>query len=1315
MAKEFEKTLNRIIRNQKSKDKSEEPNIYNPAEQAEGYKKRLEGSGLDPEKELDKRGFIKKTLNLTEDQNPLFDFFEVLNRPQQALFGGINAIQTGDELGKGMLEGISGNKKTKFKDILHEAGMEETEGKLGLDDVLGFAGDIALDPMHWSLIPIKTASTTAKLGTEFVKTAEAVSAVEAAAGGVNTVKTTMTSMSSLVFKGVGTGFKKTLSLADTGIEQALSLISKDAMKAAAKMGQEYTNVSALTKYRGIKDMMQKTFDYTKGLKDGLFRKVQNIRGSGRIAKKRLDILLNTKFNETFKQQVTDFLTANPQYNEKEVYNYLTTIFENGSDTFDFAGKLTIKGQNHNTSLYAILNGDAWLKNTGLDEKTRDKVVQFLENYYPSLAKKYTQNGTWDSLFIEGIDSTGTINNVYRIASDKIHDEIKNKISKLDPNNPDSFISSAPKMLSKEEAIAKMELEEEVDFLRRSLDKGNKRALSRDDAINNEAFYNLTRQSEDHAETIHQLTRPGRPSKEFASLTREERGLRLLKAQKEQAKILKKMDKMMKEHGEDINVLLNNSQEALNAYADYTDITQKQILDILNEEFTVNAYLTNAQKTKIEEFGQLEGVPEMLSTVGSFMQKTSETLVDVMDSAWTLTDGYFPHTVTDEWLELNIKKWEDITEASLTSTRKLRGNPNAFATRKYKLSTIESNATAKSYIDYLLQTKGSSMSEDVVAKLKEGKLTDMFSTDIRTSLADFVKRGVQSTEDAKVLEVVLASDVFDIEKPIDDAPRAFKDAFKKREPRNNFVRVLKKGEAKPLGFSKVNTAALQEKLKKMASYGKNEELYEKAMNMTDLFKNDQLYIDNNIAMMIGRVTEEKGVNDLVDMMDGINNIFKKNKLFSPGFQVRNMFGNFSNLWLSGMPAKDIFKYWRSSHKEMKAGESLFRSLSLGEKTLETLTVSEQATYKAYEVFIKEGFGQLGNALRDIPEELWNINMETNHWKAYKNLKKVDPSLSPSLREMASAPKAFYNEAVALNMHLNQYQDSLFRMSAWRYAKDNPEFLQRMNIDSPEAFTRLSLFDFQDLSVVEQDYMRKIIPFYTFTKKNLAYQMRNIMENGGRYHRLQKGFDSLWGTLDLTEEETDKFKVENFWIPIPYKTEDGKYRAIKASLPLGDLGEFAESPLQRALSSTSPILRAPFEIALNKQMFSGMPIEEFKGQKGFYIPEMGKKAEYALSQTGLDVPATLGFDIGRTVANVAKGEIKNPLLAAEGALGRSVTSIGDAERTVNRKAYNELDDLQNLMRYYKQEGIDIKTLDEIENKGVFSRTKQIMQELRRLTKG
>lgn len=175
------KALKSLVRALEKQNKEERPEReYDPVKQAEGYKERMEGSGIDVEKATDTRNPLEKALNLKQDQNVLFDIFEVINRPQQALFGAINAAQEGENILEGARQGIAGEKETPFGEILREAGMDDAPifgedsgflNQLGWDDVFGFAGDVLLDPID---IPLFGASKFAKIGGKTVKYADAL-------------------------------------------------------------------------------------------------------------------------------------------------------------------------------------------------------------------------------------------------------------------------------------------------------------------------------------------------------------------------------------------------------------------------------------------------------------------------------------------------------------------------------------------------------------------------------------------------------------------------------------------------------------------------------------------------------------------------------------------------------------------------------------------------------------------------------------------------------------------------------------------------------------------------------------------------------------------------------------------------------------------------------------------------------------------------------------------------------------------------------------------------------------------------------------
>ena len=99
--------------------------------QINNLKTRLAAGGVDPDEALDKRNWFEKMTNLPQNQNVIFDLFELINRPQQAIFKGVSNLQTGEgSFGEGLKEGISG--KT--------AGVQRADRKGGSGDPQSVSG-----------------------------------------------------------------------------------------------------------------------------------------------------------------------------------------------------------------------------------------------------------------------------------------------------------------------------------------------------------------------------------------------------------------------------------------------------------------------------------------------------------------------------------------------------------------------------------------------------------------------------------------------------------------------------------------------------------------------------------------------------------------------------------------------------------------------------------------------------------------------------------------------------------------------------------------------------------------------------------------------------------------------------------------------------------------------------------------------------------------------------------------------------------------------------------------------------------------------
>jgi len=117
-----------------------------------------------------------------QDPSLVSRIFDVLSRPlygvNELIKEGIESRAEGNTFGEriedklgGFISGLTGKEKTLFSDVLEETGMEQGAGR----GVLGFAGDVALDPLTW-LGGIGLATKSAKVTKEALGAVSGISA-----------------------------------------------------------------------------------------------------------------------------------------------------------------------------------------------------------------------------------------------------------------------------------------------------------------------------------------------------------------------------------------------------------------------------------------------------------------------------------------------------------------------------------------------------------------------------------------------------------------------------------------------------------------------------------------------------------------------------------------------------------------------------------------------------------------------------------------------------------------------------------------------------------------------------------------------------------------------------------------------------------------------------------------------------------------------------------------------------------------------------------------------------------------------------------
>lgn len=1221
--------IEKLLRNRPSNTE------YDPQKQTEGLKKRLEASGIDPEDATDSRNFLEKMLNLEKDQNVLFDIFEVLERPQQALFGAIQASQKGKDVGKAALENFKGNEHTYGKDLLLEAGaVNDSKEKFGWDDALGLGLDVFADPIDIALIPATGGTKLIADATDAVAGAnkmldaakllgnadsiqKATKMVDLASNSLEAAKKVrLISARSLAGQTMKAGFRKGMNIADAGISRALGYIDTKNLeklgKAKALQAEGFVKkLNTLDGYNDFKKYLKGVFKPDKRLPFGTWDKVFKLNAAEMLSKKETQALV-----EVMKKNIDDYAKLTGQTSEEVGRDIMMAIeylkYKPSGAYIDFIKK----------------------PEQALNQQAYDAVKPLFDKVGIKIDDVYAK-----------VDIDGNVG--YLV---KNHDVHKAFVKQLEDEDG---LGAIVKQLQHAEWEKALPSNLNKNYFGR-MKKGTRRVPTDVKKAFNNDVVDLIKKLKDSPVPIDRATKE------------------------------KMIYDLFVKHGiEDIVDSGGFNIKRLNKFV----TTTSDDLYISSRYEDVDTLLPRFfNKEKLERITKLYNENKAFKEVtdNSYAAKITieETFSKIFDETFggnnmriKMQPGTVHHSETDEMARLR-KSGELFPEYDKAPI--LRGKRSLLSSRDYKVSADEANSIYAAHVNLLKDANA--LTDKQKDFLMNATGIKLFKDTIQESVGDMIEYVPKLTKDTKMMEEILATSWLmdpDLIRPYFKADQAVD--FYQHTP-------------VPPGYSKVNRNDLIAELKGFEKYiGEKsavsaliEGLEKKFHGSTDVV------IENNIYYMIESFTDEKTTHFFLDSMDKVNSVFKKTKLLSPGFQIRNIIGNMFNMYAGGVPIRKIMFNFGKSHEIISKGDAVFKKAAQG---LE-LTVKEQRILKWYKPFVENNF-------HEISRKLFDVGFDE------AKLQKM-----AELEGFGSKVKKAVNFPINLNSKGNQFFDERYRLALFMYASENPEILQKFAVNTPAELVRKILFDPNDLSWAEKTKLRKFIPFYTFTKKNLVYQWENFGRNSKKYQHVQKSIRDTWKAMDLeVGTDVDQYKIEDFWIPVPFLDKDGNYRAIRAKLPIEDLGEMMENPLRKFVAASAPMIRAPYEFAANQQLFTQMPISEFKGQRGYMIPEVGRKTEYLLSQTGLDVPVAGVMDAVRTAKQGITGELagKSGYDIAEQAVLRTVMSKGSAEQSSRNKAYQELDAIRELMKYYKQEGVDIVKLSDIENR---SPAKAMAQRLREI---
>lgn len=325
------------------------------------------------------------------------------------------------------------------------------------------------------------------------------------------------------------------------------------------------------------------------------------------------------------------------------------------------------------------------------------------------------------------------------------------------------------------------------------------------------------------------------------------------------------------------------------------------------------------------------------------------------------------------------------------------------------------------------------------------------------------------------------------------------------------------------------------------------------------KNDKIRAENGSAMVIPAEIDEAirrirtNIHDdqfLADFQKVWSRLMGRWKVavtvVNPGYRVRNTISDTWNMWVSGVPLWAIARYGEASAKllndAIRKGDP--KALALFQE--------------AYEHSVMSGlFGG------DIERVLRTMRSGASDQRA---------------RDLAK-DKKFIAAYTTLATNFNRNAENWGRLTHYLYRRQ----YEGLSPAAAAQKVRTAHFDYEDLTPFERKVKGNLIPFYTWTRNNVPFQIQAMLTHPGRY----SAFPKLQNEMEYAAGEdagvAPPWVTDAMGFRVPF---GGKNNFFIPQFGPSDLSKL-QSP-EQALGLINPFVKGAAELATNKSFLTGAPI-------------------------------------------------------------------------------------------------------------------------------
>lgn len=316
----------------------------------------------------------------------------------------------------------------------------------------------------------------------------------------------------------------------------------------------------------------------------------------------------------------------------------------------------------------------------------------------------------------------------------------------------------------------------------------------------------------------------------------------------------------------------------------------------------------------------------------------------------------------------------------------------------------------------------------------------------------------------------------------------------------------------------------------------------------------------------KMTNVESVAKAIKAFDKVQNLWKAQVLVAPSYHIRNEVGNLWNNFLANV-GPDAYVKSTALQKRMATG---------------ALSKADEAVVEQMKKLGVIGTGQYGGDItQSIAEELGGASLAP--WKQNFGLYKGNRAIGSAIEDNAK-----------IAHYLQKIGDGF-----------NPK-------EAAESVKKY-LFDYGDLTWGEQNILKRVMPFYTWTRKNLPLQIEQFFNQPGKFSNVGTAQRNIESGVETPDERylNDYIKGNT---PMRWSTnEDGStsYLLLGQWLPAASAVQMLSQNPKKLLEMISPVYKVPRDFINNQSFFKdtlgeNQPIEKYPGEmKSFLGMDMGAK--------------------------------------------------------------------------------------------------------------